>query len=64
MPNQYTGLPVEERRGATENVRRAARFRYAEARIRKIAEGEPRLTAEQRHRLARILAPSSTRVAA
>jgi hypothetical protein len=39
----------------TENARRAARFRFAQERIDKIAAGDPPLTAEQRAELARRL---------
>ena len=39
----------------TENARRAARFKFAAERIRKIAVGDPPLTAEQRAELATIL---------
>jgi len=46
---------VEERRAATENARRQARYKYAEERIRKIVAGAPALTAEQRDRLALLL---------
>jgi hypothetical protein len=40
---------------ATENARRAARYRFAQQRIDKIAAGDPPLTAEQRTELARRL---------
>jgi hypothetical protein len=39
----------------TENARRAARYRHAEQRVRKISAGDPPLTAEQRAALARII---------
>jgi hypothetical protein len=39
----------------TENARREARFKFALARIRKIAAGDPALTAEQRAELVAIL---------
>jgi hypothetical protein len=48
-------LPREERAAATENARRQARFLYMEARVKKIVDGAPALTAEQRAHLARIL---------
>jgi hypothetical protein len=59
-------MPSPSRRGrdwtpeqwqqATENARRAARFRFACDRIDKIASGSPPLTAEQLAELARRLA--------
>jgi DNA-directed RNA polymerase subunit K/omega len=39
----------------TENARRAARFKFAAQRVRKIADGDPPLTDEQRAELATIL---------
>jgi hypothetical protein len=49
-------LPTREARAkALEGARRAARYRFAEDRIRKIVDGAPPLTPEQRHRLAAIL---------
>jgi hypothetical protein len=39
----------------TENARRAARFKAARDRIRKIVDGSPPLTEEQRHQLALLL---------
>jgi hypothetical protein len=39
----------------TENARRAARFKFAAERVRKIAGGDPPLTDEQRAELATIL---------
>jgi hypothetical protein len=48
------GTP-QERREATEPARRAARFKFAEDRIRKIVGGWPPLTANQRDRLAILL---------
>lgn len=49
--------PVDEQPAAAplEDARRNARFTYAVRRIRKIVDGEPSLTAEQRSRLALIL---------
>lgn len=43
------------RRAQTENGRRAARFKWASARIQKIIDGEPPLTKEQRAELALML---------
>jgi hypothetical protein len=43
---------------ATENARRAARYRHAEQRVRKIVDGTPALTVEQRAKLARLLLPA------
>jgi hypothetical protein len=52
-------MPSTQRReqwlAHTENARRAARFKFAAERIRKIANGNPELTPEQRAKLARIL---------
>jgi hypothetical protein len=39
----------------TENARRAARFKFAAEHLRKIADGDPPLTDEQRAELATIL---------
>jgi hypothetical protein len=47
----------EERQKATEPARLESRFRYAEARIRKIVDGWPPLTEAQRDRLALLLRP-------
>jgi hypothetical protein len=51
-------LTPEQWLQATENARRAARYRAAEQRVRKIAAGTPPLTAEQREQLARLLLPA------
>jgi hypothetical protein len=52
-------MPITSRREQwlerTENARRAARFKFAAERIRKIAVGDPPLTDEQRAELATIL---------
>lgn len=60
-------MPSPSRRGrdrtpeqwqqATENARRAARYRFARDRIDKIVSGSPPLTTEQRAELARRLSP-------
>jgi hypothetical protein len=51
-------LPTpEERRDALEPACRAARFKYAEERIRKIVDGAPELTDEQLRKLAVLLSP-------
>jgi plasmid maintenance system antidote protein VapI len=52
-----TDVPLtrEEWAKKTTNARRAARMRAAEERIRKIVDGAPPLTAEQRDRLALLL---------
>jgi hypothetical protein len=42
-----------------EEARRNARFTYAQRRIQKIVDGAPPLSAEQRQRLALLLAPAS-----
>jgi hypothetical protein len=52
---QPRDLTTEEWLHRTENARRAARYRAAEQRVRKIVAGTPPLTAEQRARLARLL---------
>jgi hypothetical protein len=49
---------VEERRAATENARREARFHFAEARIRKIVAGAPAFTEEQRTKLRALIEAS------
>ena len=46
---------VEDRRAATENARREARFRFAQERIQRIVDAAPPLTELQRARLAGIL---------
>jgi len=51
-------LPTHEERVAfTEDARREARFKHAEARVRKIVDGAPKLSDAQRSRLASLLAP-------
>ncbi len=55
MPGQYQGDSIEDRRAATENARRQARFRAAEIRIQKIVAAAPPLTPEMRDRLAVLL---------
>ena len=55
MP-RVADLPTHEQRSeATLPARREARFRYAQERIRKIVEGAPPLTQEQRSKLAALL---------
>jgi hypothetical protein len=55
MP-RVADLPThQERSQATLPARREARFRYAQERIRKIVEGAPPLTQEQRDKLAALL---------
>ncbi len=64
MP-RISDLPTrEERSDALINARRAARYKFAEDRIRKIVDGAPPLTAEQLDRLAAILRPSRVDTAA
>jgi hypothetical protein len=48
-------IPREQWRERTENARRAARFKFAAERVRKIAAGDPPLTDQQRAELATIL---------
>jgi hypothetical protein len=55
VPNQYTHVPAEERADATVHARRQARYKAAENRIKKIVDGAPPLTDEQRDRLALLL---------
>lgn len=43
----------------TENARREARYKFATERVRKIANGDPKLTPAQRAELARILVGKS-----
>jgi len=52
-------IPREQWRERTENARRAARFKFAAERVRKIARGHPPLTDEQRAELATILTRES-----
>ncbi|MCP2327594.1 hypothetical protein HDA40_006101 [Hamadaea flava] len=56
MPRIQDLPTVEERRSATEDARRKARFKFAEQRIRKIVDAAPPLTEEQRRQLAALLA--------
>jgi hypothetical protein len=52
-------LTPEQWQQATDNARLASRYKFAEARVRKIAAGTPALTPEMRAELARIiLAPA------
>lgn len=63
--SRISDLPsVEDRRAATENARRASRYRFAEERIRRLVEARPPFTEEQRAQLAAILAPAAGREAA
>lgn len=59
MPHALAALSHEERVAATEDARRAARYHYAERRIKQIASGEPPLTDQQRADLAAILSPAA-----
>jgi hypothetical protein len=45
----------EEWANKTTDARRESRYKFAEARIRKIVDGAPPLTAEQRDKLATLL---------
>jgi hypothetical protein len=49
---QPRDLTAEEWLTRTENARRAARYRAAEERVRKIVAGDPPLTLQQRAHLA------------
>lgn len=62
--SRFAGASTEEIRDATEDARRQSRYRFAEQRIRKIVDGAPPLTADQRARLAALLAPASDEEAA
>jgi hypothetical protein len=46
---------AEQRQQQTLEARRAARYKFAEARINRIVEGSPELTEEQLSRLAVLL---------
>ena len=48
-------LSHEEQVAATVKARRNARYKFAEDRIRKIVDGAPALTQDQRDRLALLL---------
>jgi hypothetical protein len=61
VPNAASLSTVDERRDATEDARRAARYKAAEARIRKIVDGAPEFTDEQLRQLAVLLAPPTPR---
>jgi hypothetical protein len=52
--SEWTADDFRER---TEDARRQARFKAAEERVRRIADGMPPLTPEQRERLALLLHP-------
>lgn len=59
MPRTWEGYTPEQIAEATEEARRNSRFKFAKARIRAIANGAPRLTAEQFAELRELLpAPS------
>jgi hypothetical protein len=55
---------AEEWREQTEEARRAARYRFASDRIRKIVDGMPPLTGEQRSKLALLLQTGTAELAA
>jgi hypothetical protein len=55
VPRPQDLATAEERSAALENARRESRFKFAQDRIRKIVDGAPPLTAEQRDRLAVLL---------
>jgi hypothetical protein len=50
-------LCAEDRAAATEPARRAARFKFAQERIKRIVDGMPPLTDEQLSKLAVLLRP-------
>lgn len=64
MPSIQDLPTAAERRAATENARRESRFRFAEARIRKIVDAAPPLTSEQRAKLAALLLPADEQATA
>jgi hypothetical protein len=49
------GTPTKEMSAALEDARRQSRFKAAEERIRRIVAGAPKLTDEQRAKLAAII---------
>jgi hypothetical protein len=53
-------LTPDDWRETTEPGRRAARFKFAQARIRKIVDGAPPLTDDQLAKLAVLLQPESS----
>lgn len=57
--SRYDGLTPEQIREATEHARRMARYGHARERIRKIVDGAPPLTQEQRSSLALLLTGSA-----
>jgi hypothetical protein len=59
MPRWENRTP-EQIAEATEDARRASRFKFAEDRIRKIVDAAPPLTPEQRERLALLLHPGGS----
>jgi hypothetical protein len=62
MPGSHRRRPQtrEQWQQATENARREARYKHAEVRVRKIADGDPALTNQQRANLAAILVPGDS----
>lgn len=50
---------ADDRAAATENARRQSRFKHARERVRRISDGAPPLTGEQRGELAGILLPET-----
>ena len=56
MP-RWENQTTEQITAATEDARRAARFKFAEDRIKRIVDGMPPLTDEQLSRLAVLLQP-------
>jgi hypothetical protein len=57
LPKPRDQWTTEEWRDTTEDARRSARFKFAADRIRRIVDGAPPLTDEQRAKLALLLHP-------
>lgn len=61
MPNQFSDLSTDERVTATEEIRRRARFKAAEARIKAIVDAAPEFTEDQLRHLSILLTPPESR---
>jgi len=59
VPKPREEWTPEEWRATTEGARRRARFKYAEARIRKIVDAMPAFTDEELSKLAVLLHPEA-----
>jgi hypothetical protein len=58
--SEHVTRTTEEWREATEHARREARYKFAQERIRRIVDGAPPLSQEQRDRLALMLRSGRT----